>query len=626
MPYIKDWNTIKTKIENYEWARKLYQTTKDNTDWYVEHYYDDPDWISGWGHNYVCEKCGEGLSFNRESPRVHVCSVCKHENTGDRQNEVWNSIYRNQCNGNVNSAAMLYKLTGEAKYLDYIKRVLTFYLENYENLKSWSPHPRYLGRISGIHLTDAGDVISILTGMTIVRDELDPAFIKALGEKFFIPEAKYLMPFIYYINNIPVWEACAVAMVALFYGLDDMLAWSFQSEYGLINQVEKGITKDKFWYEGSVHYHFYCIAPMTNLYYYMTAMGCEADYVKKMGETLLQMHVMPAELAFENGVLPNPNDGWPFLALADYAGSYDTMNASFNDPMLQWVCANVYDGRSTKLSRTGEPTVIEGGMQRLLFGLNPQDYDKFPRPHVGTKLWEDTNFCMLRDGGIEVFLKFGLVIGSHSHDDIMNTEISAFGDVISFDLSSNGYGSFLFGEWQRVSLSHVTVLADMKNHTKKNRGKCLLFDEKTNHVVAKADDVYENIDFTRDQKLGGGRLTDIFTAEDKTGAAHIYDYTFYCKGELEYDFEAAPCGQIFDQNGYQHLQNPQKYVSDSDIVLTFVQPDKQTKLTIKGEKGTTLYLFKSYVQSINNQRWGIIIRREGGAKTVYHVDYDFSQK
>jgi len=262
MPYINDWETIKKKIENYDWAEKIYQTTKEKTDWFVENYHDDPDWVNGWGHNYVCDKCGESLTFNRESPRDQVCKVCGHHNTGDKQNNVWNSMYRNQANGSVHNAAILYKLTGDAKYLEHIKKVLQFYLENYERLKCWSPHPKFLGRISGIHLTDAGDLISLLTGMTIVRDELDETFIRELGEKFFIPAAKYLKPFVYYINNIPVWEACAVAMVALFYGLDDLLEWAFKSEYGLINQLEQGITKEKFWYEGSVHYHFYCIAPL----------------------------------------------------------------------------------------------------------------------------------------------------------------------------------------------------------------------------------------------------------------------------------------------------------------------------------------------------------------------------
>ncbi len=617
MAYINDWGKIREKIDKYEWARAVYEPMKQNCDWFVENWHDEVGRRQGWGHNYTCEKCGTGLKFDRERPIGQLCPHCGHVNMGWRANDCWNCNYRGSADGNAYSAAILYRLTGEQKYVDYIKRILRFYLDNYQDLRVWVVHPMYLGRMTGQHLTDDGSVISLITAMTIIRDQLDDDFVARLGEGFFLRQARFLKPFCYYINNIPVWDLCAIATIGLFYKQPDLIEYAFKSEFGLINQVAKGITKDHFWYEGSVHYHFYCISPMTTLYYYALTSGYKADYLDEMGKILKQMYIMPASMAFRNGMLPNPNDGWPFLSLANNAGAYDLADVCFDD-------SNVYDGRLPMPDHEGRPQVNHGGMQRLLFGVMPEDYDKHPRPALQSRVWEDTNFCRLTKNDLEVFFKYGLIIGAHSHFDIMNMEICAFEDYVCYDISTNGYGSFLFS-WQQGTLSHMTVTADQADLPKKGRGRLLEFNADDAHIRAENTDCYPGIDYTRDLRIEGDTLHDEFLCTGRDGKNHTYDYTFYCLGELEYTFAAKP-REAFIGRLYDLLTDVREYRTDGDIDLSFEMADKRCRVHIAGEPGTVLYVFDSPAQSADCRRRGLMIRREGAASTDYRVDYTFEKK
>lgn len=624
MAYIEDFSKIRGKIEGFAWAKGLYEKMKSETDRHISAYHDDAGRRTGWGHNYVCEKCGSGLRFDPDSPREQLCPTCGHVNTGWRANDAWNSSYRGRANGFAYQAAILYRLTGDAKYLEYIKKVLTFYLENYQKLRTWVVHPMYLGRISGQHLTDDSDVINLITAMTIVRDSLSADFVEELGEKFFIPEARFLQPFCYYINNIPVWDLCAIATVGIFYGDGELTDYAFNSEFGLLKQLELGITGDGFWYEGSMHYHFYCIAPMTNLYYYARSCGCGEECIGRMGRILEKMYELPARMAFSSGMLPNPNDGWPFISLASFAGQYDTANACFDNPFIRWAASIVYDGRSPALDHEGrELPARTGGLSRLLFGIDPSEYALCVRPPVGTEVWPGINFCMLRNEDLEVFFKYGLVIASHSHFDIMNIEIAAFGDKCCYDLSTNGYGSFLF-DWQQGTLSHCTVVTDTENIPKKGLGKLLEFDSAAGHIKAVNEDCYPGVDYTRELRLDGPALYDSFVCSDKTGAKHCYDYLFYCTGEQECRLDMTEA-DAFTEKLYDTLSDIRTARTDEDAVITYRMPGKSLDLTVRGAPGTEIYLFRSYAQSSKLFRQGVMIRRRGAAETEFSVKYEFSR-
>lgn len=620
MAYINDWNSVKEKIKNYDWAKKLYDETKKDCDWYVENWYDSPDRVVGWGHHYVCGKCGKTLVFDKTNSGAQVCEACGHENYGWAVN-AWNSSYRGGASSAAYKAAIMYKLTGEQKYVDYIVRILNFYVENYEKFQVWVVHPMYLGRLNGQHLSDDGDVVNLITAMFIIQEELDPAFITLLGDKLFLPEAHFLKPFCYYINNIPVWDLCAIAMVGIFYKNEELTDYAFNSEFGLVNQIKLGITKENFWWEGSIHYHFFCISPMTSVYQFAVSCGYESDYVREWGETLRKMFVEPAMMAFSNGVLPNPNDGWPFISLSKFGASYDVINACFDDPVLKWVCSNVYDNRTPNRSHEGKPVEAKGDIRRLLFGVPPQDYDKYPAPNWKTQVWPDTNFSMLRKDGLEVFFKYGLIIGAHSHFDIMNIEICHEQQNLSYDLSTNGYGSFLF-QWQQGTLSHCTVVTDTENLPKKGRGELLEFDAEMARIKAVNKDVYPGVDYTRELAITDGALYDTFTCSDSSGKAHTYDFMFYCEGEQSSSYDTAPVTPL-EGYLYELLLEPAAADAEADGSVTYTLPGKQVKVSITGEPGGKIYLFDSYAQTRDNRRRGLMLRRENCAATTFKVKYEF---
>ena len=51
----------------------LMEKMRSDVQWYHENFQDDPQRLSGWGHQYFCADDGAFLQFSRTSPRGHRC-------------------------------------------------------------------------------------------------------------------------------------------------------------------------------------------------------------------------------------------------------------------------------------------------------------------------------------------------------------------------------------------------------------------------------------------------------------------------------------------------------------------------------------------------------------------------
>ena len=71
--------------------------------------------------------------------------------------------------------------------------------------------------------------------------------------------------------------------------------------------------------------------------------------------------------------------------------------------------------------------------------------------------------------------------------------------------------------------------------------------------------------------------------------------------------------------------NVQKFVTDSAWAVSFELPDKTIKVSMKGERGTTVYLVNSPTANKEKTRRGIMVRRTAD-KTTFSTTYECIRK
>lgn len=613
-----EWETIRQTIAHSPWAEAVYRHIRAKTEGWIAHYEDGPDRVAGWGHNYFCGRCFVRIPFRANERGVHRCAACGHDNEGAAFDEAWNYLYRDETHKTVFYAAVLHRLDGDERYVHFIRKVLRLYSEHYEqfrvNVKSG-----LVGKLAGLDLSDAVGVIWLLQGLQLIKEQFSDAELDVYKRRLFLPEAEMFLDHSDRIHNIPCWMLCAAAMVGMFFGEEAPLQRALYGEFGLERQLREGLTREGFWLEGSFHYHFYCAEPFAYLLGFARIYGVELSALREQAK---RMYTYPVEMAFRNGRFPNPNDGWPLVAFSSYAGQYEWMNmACGGDDRLEHALSLSYGEHYV-------PSFISGGMcestpngwvQRLLFGKD--EYRRGAAPRLASRCDADTQFCMLRRGELEVFMKFGFHVRSHSHPDAMNIEIGWGRDIVSYDISNSGYGAALCGEWQRRTISHNTVVVDGRDHEARRKGGVEWFDEAENRCRVRSNDVYGGVDFVRELAVDDGQLEDTF--EVISGETHQYDWMFHCAGELEHAFAAerteSPPGS---DNGYQHLLNVRTYATDGNWEVRWRLPDKQVILRMEGCPGTRIYLFEGYEYAADHIRSGVLVRRTA-ATTVYRANYRF---
>ncbi|RXZ80807.1 hypothetical protein EBB07_17700 [Paenibacillaceae bacterium] len=612
---VKDWPSIKVKAQTVPWAKHIVEQFKPATDWWVAHYEDDPARVAGWGHHYFCDKCFAELVFDPVMPTEHKCSSCGELRSDEEVNDAWCYIYRSNVSSQMFNAAVLYHLYGDEDYLAFIRKVLAFYCDHYGTFKVRTP-PGQEGMFSGTDLTDAVGVIWMLNGLELIKEHLSAEELDMYKQRFFLPEAAFLIEKVGCTPNIICWMKAAAGMIGLFFNERVWCERAAEGEYGIKKKLADGLLPEGIWYEGSFHYHFYCAEGMT---YYLAFCKIYDYSFPQMEEGLLAMYRYPVRFSFPNGRFPSPNDGWPLLGFSNYAHQYEWMRNVYDEAPFRYALAQCYTDREEQAMKDAMST-NSGGVPRLLFGRDwrleweRETTEDSPYPNTTAQLDKDIYFTMLKNDTAAVFMKYGFVLRGHSHADVMNIEIYLKDEIVSRDISNSGYGSDLFREWQRKTIAHNSIMVDGQNQPNRPRGELISFDEAGNRCRAAADEVYPGVRYIRDIQLLANGLQDVFEVETTAAAddaQHTFDWFFHCSGELQHRLPLTRAAQPGDADGYQLMQETAACEVNGDWEMSWVLPGKKVTLKMAGCPGTTVYVFKGYEHRMDWMRWGVMVRRSG---------------
>jgi oligo-alginate lyase len=438
-------------------------------------------------------------------------------------------------------------------------------------------------------------MMQILLGMDLIRNEFSTDELDGYYLDLFSKEASLFDFFATRIYNIPVWIKCAQAMIGIFFDKPEQIQSAFYEKYGILDQLERGVTEDGLWYEGSMHYHFYALQPICYVLFMCRCRGFELPGLPVIYTTVEKMLTYPIKMIFRDRRFPNPNDAHPELRIDRYFQQYEYASSLFDNPLFREVCGTFYDDES------------EGTLTRLLFNTWPK-VDSLP--DFGAVNNASSYTAMLKTDHTELFIKYGQHTFLHMHPDVMNIEIAFDGDRVVYDLGNGGYASFLFAEWQRMTVAHNTVCLNMKSRRRFPSipdGIVRNFDPDRNSLTVSAKGVYEASNFTRTVTVADYRIEDTFIVEAR--GEYTFDWMFYCKGDVICPYETVPVESLGDDEGYQHLFDIRKFSTDSDWYVDFDLEDKTIRTTMVGEAGTEVFLVNSYTHSTEKKRYGLAVRR-----------------
>lgn len=605
---------LKQSLDKENVYSQMIETLKNEVIEFASSFRDDPSKVSAWGHHYFCPKDGGLLIYTRETPTEHKCEICGQIYDDELFNNVWVYMYRNEAIINVWKSALLYKLTNDIKYLNIVKKITGYYSDNYLKFKLHNKEGLTFdtieemkwgcGRIMPQGLNESIFIIRMINALELVKDDIGEEFLKNLNENLFKEAFKLLKPQVDKIHNISCWKNSAIGIMGLFTNNKEMLDFVFNGEFNIRRQLREGVTVDRFWYEGSIHYNFFTLEGITNLLLFSELYNFDFGVEK---EIVREMFVAAYKYAFDNHQLPNPNDGWPNLNLKTYSYIYSVATKIFGiDSEIGNLLKNILKSNAVRtelpLSR---PYYFnnEVSLERLILipEINPEEAIEVESKSIN---FTQSNFGILKKNRINIFYKYGHNGPSHAHPDKMNIEVVIGDYSLSRDLSNSGYGNQLCNEWHRMSTSHNTVVVNGENHVSMERGKSLDF--RDNLLEAEVIDVYPGVDFRRKIEITDDGFIDEFSVN--SNKENICDYFFHVEAELITDYKYEETSLIYKENGYQHISNPKKIIVDKPYVELEWKLGNYLLIQWIDLENKELFIGKSPDNPINKERNTLIVR------------------
>ncbi len=137
------------------------------------------------------------------------------------------------------------------------------------------------GRIMPQGLNESIILIRLLSAMEMVKEDMNPELLRKVKEEFIPSAYRLLKPQVVAIHNISCWANSGIGVMGLFACNQEMIDFAFEGEYNNRRQLREGVTKDFFWYEGSIHYNFFTLEGM--VYLSMFADHYNYDFGEELG-------------------------------------------------------------------------------------------------------------------------------------------------------------------------------------------------------------------------------------------------------------------------------------------------------------------------------------------------------
>jgi hypothetical protein len=588
---------VKQKVERFDWAKDVVEQIKRNVEEAQRNFEHPPLGITGWYHEYFCEDDAARLTFDPKQPVKHVCPECKRVYSGSPYDDCWRSSVHGVIMGGIEDAAALWKITGEEKWAEYARIQLLWYAKHFDQFEVHGEHAGK-GRIMSQSLDESTHLVKVVTAYWDIYDYLTPEERSMIAEQWFLNAAPFIQNQTNKIHNIHSWHNAAVGLVGFALGKQEWIEKAIDGPFGLKQQIQQGVKKDGFWYEGSISYHFYTMSSLEPLYLVAKVQGYDLSGT----ETFQKMYSAPLQFTFANGEFPANNDGWQRQTIAERTPYYEIATKLWGDEYYNPALAVLYQNQK------------RNSISALLYG--PVRIWNAESKNRESILFDDSGIAFLRQNGTEAYLKYGPYGGGHDHYDRLNMIMFDNGEVIMPDMGTPGYGIPLNGDWYRTSAAHNMLVVDGKRQ-KACGGYLTQYNAEDDSVTAGVSEAYDGVDIQRKIHVLENVVKDKVWAE--SNGEHQYDLFYHIRGTLKpNDFLFESIEPFQQKNGYDQLRDLKRLRVDGNVSLSYSLRDTEGSLSIQCSSKEPFEIIVGTCPDLPaNQTMSVIILRKKGQEVSW---------
>lgn len=544
-------------------------------------------------------------------------------------------------------AGLLYRITGDAAYADYARRLLLAYAKLYPTL---GPHPakanEAAGRLFWQSLNDSVWLVYGIQGYDAIRDTLSPADRNTIDDQLFRRMAQFLSvdnaASFNRIHNHATWAAAGVGMTGYVLRDPELVARALKGtdksgKAGFLAQVDQLFSPDGYYTEGP-YYQRYAIQPFVVFARAIAANQPDLGIWQRRDGVLLKAIRTSIQLTYDGYFFPL-ND-----AMRDKSLRTDELYqavaigyAATKDPSFLSIAT--WQDRST-LTPDGIAVARDlaaGKAKPFLFPS--QLYRDGPDGDRGA-------LAVMRNGqdeAAQVLVAKNSAMGmGHGHFDKLNWMLYDGGRVVVTDYGAARFlnieakdgGRYLKENesWAKQTVAHNTLVVNQGSHFagkwrdgEDHAPRQLFFagDGPTKVSTAEMAGAYPGVTFRRtlvQLPLGKGSplvLDLLRVAGDKPAT---YDLPLHFAGhiiEVGFPAKADPASRpvLGTANGYQHIWVDAVGAAGTDgTALTWINGERFYTYHMLPPAGTTLYLGESGANDprFNLRREPLLLQRVEG--------------
>ncbi|WP_373229291.1 heparinase II/III family protein [Cohnella sp.] len=413
-----------------------------------------------WMHQYYCKDDGSRLQFDWSQPKSHFCPTCSAAWSGEPFDSAWTSIVHVQIGRAVYHSSLLYTIESDVRLLKQAKSFLLSYASHYEGYRIHGDIPyNGPGKLFAQTLDEAHWIIDLAMGYDLIREHLSLEEEAHIRIGLLQPCARFLIAHKEeQIHNHSVLITSAIASIGLLLDDEDIVQAGLEGEYGLFDQINRGLFEDGLWYEGNAQYHFYAFKSLLN--YALMAEGTLLDIYNY--RALKLMFDYPLHLVLSDGTMPSLNDGGPRDGIGTFAPFYEIALDIYGDEIYRTLLNTAYGTESKDPSFIGIRTVPRDSLFALLFGrelaaAGKQSESLWTYAYRNVSLPASGLTKLVNCSRWQVLVKHSKFGGEHDHMDRLGLSVVC-GDIpLMIDPGTTAYGVPVHYGWFKHTYSHNTV-------------------------------------------------------------------------------------------------------------------------------------------------------------------------
>lgn len=544
-----------------------------------------------WVFYYACPR--DSAYLKPLSDREHQCPVCKKIYTDERTIAAYRTILHNRANTRCYNLALAYAFTDNEKFAKPVRETLLKYAQLYPH---YQRHDRW-GRKGALavvggrrycqHLSEAVGIIKMAKAYDLIYNFLSPPDRKRIEKNFLVATVREILKYNIFNpgkNNHQTWFNAGYAVVGVACGDAELVHIAVNGPKGFHAQLQKSLTADGIWYEGTISYHFYALQAMEEI----------VDAVRRIGwdltrnTRLKEMFLTPLKLAYPNGRLPALSDGDP-VSLRSYRSRYRWAYEHFGDELFKPLA----EGKSANL------------LHRSI-------------------VMKDIGLAILRRNRNYTLLDYGKHGGGHGHPDKLNLVLYALDRELILDPGRITYSVPEYETWARQTVAHNTVVINRCSQ-RPAQGKLLLFQDTNCYsaCLASAGSAYPTLRQYRFLLLTDNLLIDAYSLHSSKEVE--MDWLVHSFGELHLSIPSSPRKDpLGTKAGYQHLSDLKEARGTPQFFADLSFEDgRLLRIHFIGDTDSTVFIGTGIGYRLN-QRIPFLLRRRKTEATCFLTLYDLT--